>query len=741
MNRTHNTRSSGIAARLGRWSSEHRAKAILAWIALLLVALAAAGVGAKTLSASGESTGESAKAERLLEHGGFRQPAAEEVLLQARGDGTVGSAGGRRVAREVVAAVSATRLVKNVRNPFSPDNGGQLSDDGRSALVLFSMKGKADTADKRVQPVVAAVKRLAEANPQLRIEEFGQASAGKALNDTVGKDFKRAEGISIPLTFVILWLAFAAFVAALLPLVLALSAILIATGIVALTSHALPIDSSAHSLILLIGLAVGVDYSLFYFRRAREERAGGVSNREAVATAAATSGKAVLTSGMTVVVAIAAMFITGLGTFMGMAEGTAIVVGVAMFGSLTVLPALMTKLGDGIDRGRIPWLGRRLERRRVGGESRVWAAIVRPALARPLVTVVVAAGFLVLLAVPAFHLKTASPGVTDLPRNLAVIKTYHRIEQAYGANPVPAQVVISARNVDSTPVTSAIANLKHDVLSSGQMHEPITVDVNQPHTLARVSIPLVGDGTNAASVDALRALRGSIVPKSVGAVATAYVTGPTAKSVDFNHRLNSRAPYVFAFVLGLAFLLLLWNFRSLVIPATAIALNLLSVGAAYGVLVSVFQGGWGLVHFPGIHHGPITAWLPLFLFVILFGLSMDYHVFILSRIREGHDQGLNTREAIRSGITHSAGVITSAAIVMVAVFSTFATLSVTSMKQLGVGLAVAILIDATIVRGLLLPAVMTLLGERNWYLPRWLDRLMTHEPHERLHGTPVPHGK
>jgi RND superfamily putative drug exporter len=604
------------------------------------------------------------------------------------------------------------------------------------------MKGKANTAVKRVQPVVATVTRLAEANPQLRIEEFGQASDGKALNDTIGKDFKRAEGISIPLTFVILWLAFAAFVAALLPVVLALSAILIATGIVALTSHALPIDSSANSLILLIGLAVGVDYSLFYFRRAREERAGGVSNREAVATAAATSGKAVLTSGMTVVVAMAAMFITGLGTFMGMAEGTAIVVGVAMFGSLTVLPALMTKLGDRIDRGRSPWLGRRLERPRVGGESRVWAAIVRPALARPLATVVVAAGFLVLLAVPASHLKTASPGVTDLPRNLAVIKTYHRIEQAYGANPVPAQVVISARNVDATPVAAAITSLKREALASGQMHQPITVDVNRRHTLARVSIPLVGDGTNAASEQALRTLRGSLVPKSVCAVATAYVTGPTARSVDFNHQLNSRAPFVFAFVLGLAFLLLLWNFRSLVIPATAIALNLLSVGAAYGVLVSVFQGGWGLVHFPGVHQGPITAWLPLFLFVILFGLSMDYHVFILSRIREGHDQGLNTREAIRSGITHSAGVITSAAIVMVAVFSTFATLSVTSMKQLGVGLAVAILLDATIVRGLLLPAVMTLLGEHNWYLPRWLERLISREPRDRQrHGIPVPHAK
>jgi putative drug exporter of the RND superfamily len=742
MNWTHNPHSDGVAARLGRWSSEHRAKAILAWIALLLVALAAAGVGAKTLSPSGESTGDSAKAERLLEQGGFRQPAAEEVLLQVRGEGTINTAGGRRVAREVVAAVSATRLVENVRNPFSPGNGGQLSHDGRSALVLFSMKGKADTADKWVQPVVAAVKRLAEANPQLRIEEFGQASAGKALNDTIGKDFKRAEGISIPLTFVILWLAFAAFVAALLPVVLALSAILIATGIVALTSHALPIDSSAHSLILLIGLAVGVDYSLFYFRRAREERAGGVSNAEAVATAAATSGKAVLTSGMTVVVAMAAMFITGLGTFMGMAEGTAIVVGVAMFGSLTVLPALMTKLGDRIDRGRIPWLGRRLERPRVGGESRVWAAIVRPALARPLATVVVAAGFLVLLAVPAFHLKTASPGVTDLPRNLAVIKTYHRIEQAYGANPVPAQVVISAPNVDSTPVAGAIANLKRDALASGQMHQPITVEVNRQRTLARVSIPLIGDGTNAASEHALQTLRGSLVPKTFGAIATAYVSGPTAKSVDFNHQLNSRAPYVFAFVLGLAFLLLLWNFRSLVIPATAIALNLLSVGAAYGVLVSVFQGGWGLVHVHGVHHGPITAWLPLFLFVILFGLSMDYHVFILSRIREGHDQGLNTREAIRSGITHSAGVITSAAIVMVAVFSTFATLSVTSMKQLGVGLAVAIFLDATVVRGLLLPAVMTLLGERNWYLPRWLERLIWRERREaQPHGIPLPHAK
>jgi uncharacterized membrane protein YdfJ with MMPL/SSD domain len=727
----------GLAGRLGRWSIEHRVKAILAWLALVLVAIVASSAGERLLSQSGESAGDSAKAYRLLDHG-FQRHAPEEVLLQARGGESIRTARGRKAAGEVIDAVTATNRVQDVRSPFAPGNGGQISKDGRSALVLFSMKGRADTADKRVEPVVAAVKRVADANPALRVEQFGEASAGKALNDTVGKDFKRAESISIPLTFVILWVAFASLVAALLPVALALSAILIATGFVTLTSHALPIDQDAHSMILLIGLAVGVDYSLFIFRRAREERAAGNSNRDALAAAAATSGRAVLTSGLTVVVAMAAMFLTGLGTFIGMAEATAIVVIVAMLGSLTVLPALMALLGDRVERGRMPILGRR----RTRSESRVWAAIIRPALARPAVTVVLAAGFLVLLAVPAFHLRTASPGVTDLPRSLAVVETYDRIQHAFGANPMPAQVVVSADNVDSPAMRAAIGNLKREALASGQMHQPITVDDNADHTLAWVSIPLVGDGTNTASEHALQTLRSSVVPKTVGSVGTAYVAGSTAASVDFNHQLSSRAPYVFAFVLGLAFLLLMWNFRSVVIPATAIAMNLLSVGAAYGVLVSVFQGGWGLVHVSGVHHGPIAAWLPLFLFVILFGLSMDYHVFILSRIREGHERGLSTREAIRTGITHSAGVITSAAVVMVAVFSTFATLSVTSMQQLGVGLAVAILLDATIVRGLLVPAVMTLLGERNWYLPLRLERLISREPREpQVQGIPLPHAE
>jgi RND superfamily putative drug exporter len=407
-----------------------------------------------------------------------------------------------------------------------------------------------------------------------------------------------------------------------------------------------------------------------------------------------------------------------------MAQATAIVVAVAMLGSLTVIPALLATLGDRVERGRIPFLGRRLEQRRSQGESRFWSAVVRLALAHPLRATVAAGGLLVLLAVPAFRLETASLGAADVPRDVAIMKTYDRIQEAFPGGPLPAQVVITAANVDGPRVREAITALKREAVATGQMHEPITVDVHDQKTAARIQVPLAGNGVDNRSEAALETLRETVIPATVGKVGQANVTGPTASSVDFNNQLSSRAPYVFAFVLGLAFLLLLWNFRSVVIPTTAIVLNLLSVGAAYGVLVAVFQWGWGGSLIGLDHHGPIAAYLPLFLFVILFGLSMDYHVFILSRIREGFDRGLSTHEAIRRGITHSAGVITSAAVVMVAVFATFATLSVVSMKQLGVGLAVAILLDATIVRGLLVPAVMGLLGERNWYLPRWLDRVL-----------------
>jgi putative drug exporter of the RND superfamily len=723
-NRSPRPEVRGIAARAGSWSARHRAWAIVGWLVFVVLAAAiAGGAGTKKLSTTETLDGEAAAASRTLDHAGFDRPAAEQVLVQTRGAGTVLTAAGRSTIRDVSRAVSSTGRTRSIRSPLSAGNEGQVSRDRRSAVVLFAMRGKADTAEKRVEPVLAAVGRVAREHPGLRIEEFGAASANRALNKTIGKDFSRAEGISVPLTFGILLIAFGALLAAVMPLLLALTSVAAAGGLLALSSTALHVDGSSSTVLLLIGLAVGVDYSLFYIRRAGEERARGRSALAAVDAAAATSGRSVLISGITVIIAMAGMFITGQGTFMGMAEATVLVVGVAVLGSLTVLPAALSLLGDRVERGRVPWLGKRLQRRRASGPSRFWSAVLVPVLARPRASSALAATFLAVLATPALFLHTAILGPSqDLPRDLPVMQTYQRLQHAFPGGAQPAQVVVSARDVTSPRVTAQLAALRRQAIASRQMFDPITVDVNPARTVAVVGVPLAGDGQDGASRAALATLRQQILPATVGRVATAHVTGGTAASTDFNSRLKSRAPIVVLFVLGLAFVLLLASFRSVVIAATGLALNLLSVGASYGVLVAVFQWGWGKSLLGLTSSGTIAAWLPLFMFVILFGLSMDYHVFSVSRIKEEHDAGVPTRQAIHDGIARSAGVITSAAIIMVFVFLTFATLSQTSLKQLGVGLAVAVLLDATIVRTVLLPATMTLLGERNWSIHRHTTR-------------------
>jgi RND superfamily putative drug exporter len=413
------------------------------------------------------------------------------------------------------------------------------------------------------------------------------------------------------------------------------------------------------------------------------------------------------------------MFITGQHTFMGMAEATILVVTVAVLGSLTVLPAMLSVLGDRIVKGRIPWLGKWVETRRDSGPSRTWTRVLDRVLARPGTSALASSALLIALAVPALSLHTSELSASqELPHGLAIMKSYIRMQQAFPGGPQPAQVVIAAPDVTSPRVVAEIRELRREAIASHQMFDPVTVVANRARDVAAVTVPLAGDGQNGASRSALSILRERIVPRTVGHVATVNVGGSTAASVDFNRRLGARAPFVFAFVLGLAFLLLMWSFRSIVIAATGVVLNVLSVAAAYGVLVAVFQWGWGKSLLGLTSTGAITSWLPLFLFVILLGLSMDYHVFTVSRIKEGHDRGLPTGRAIHDGIVRSAGVITSAALVMVFVFLTFATLHQTSLKQLGVGLAVAVLLDATVVRAILLPATMRLLGERNWYLPR-----------------------
>jgi RND superfamily putative drug exporter len=351
--------------------------------------------------------------------------------------------------------------------------------------------------------------------------------------------------------------------------------------------------------------------------------------------------------------------------------------------------------------------------------------VLNPVLRHPLLSALASGAVLIALAIPALSLHLAVPGPSALPQNLAVVKTYNKIQATFPGDAIPAVVVVRANGANKIQVAQAIQALRAKAAASPLFKQPSTVKVNSAHTVAEVDIPVVGDGNNAASDRALAELRNTLIPATVGAVphATADVTGETAGSKDFNDTMKSHAPIVFAFVLSAAFLLLLVTFRSLVIPIKAIILNLLSVGAAYGVLVWVFQYGHleSLLGFKSTHS--ITSWMPLFLFVVLFGLSMDYHVFILSRVREAFDRGSSTEEAVAHGIKSTAGVVSSAAVVMVSVFAIFATLSLLIFKQLGVGLAVAVLLDATLVRGVLLPATMKLLGDWNWYLPRWLDWL------------------
>jgi RND superfamily putative drug exporter len=516
--------------------------------------------------------------------------------------------------------------------------------------------------------------------------------------------------------------AFGALMAAGIPLILALTAVFATFGLVAVSSQFVPAAMQAGALVLLIGLAVGVDYSLFYLRREREERAAGRSPRDAIEIAAATSGRAVLVSGLTVIIAMAGMFLTGNEIFASLAAATITVVAIAMLGSLTVLPALLSRLGDKVDRGRVPLVGRL---RRDDGEGRIWGAVVDRVLRHPVLSVVLAGGLLVALSIPALQLRMAQPGPDTFPKSIPAVQTYERMQEALPGTALPANVVVKAPDVNAPEMQAAIQRLQERALASGRMHEPITVDVNDAGTVANITIPIEGKGTDSVSNASLAELRDEIVPNTVGGLpgAETGVTGLTAQWKDSSEDISSKLPLVVGFVLVFAFSLMLVAFRSPVIAAKAIVLNLLSVGAAYGVLVLVFQHGFGKSFLGFTSTAGIDPVVPLLLFVILFGLSMDYHVFLLSRIRELVQRGMSTDQAVSQGIKTTAGVVTSAAIVMVAVFAVFIALSMLMFKQFGVGLAVAILLDATIVRGVLLPASMKLLGDWNWYLPSWLEWL------------------
>lgn len=706
----------GIAGRLGGWSTRHRKTAIIGWLLFVVVAAGLGGsLGLKEASPAELGTGDSARAQQILEDSGVNNPADELVMVTTED-------GARREAavRELVTEIKGTGEIQRLEGPLP-------SEDGKSVLLTFEVKGESSTAENRVQPVLDAITDVQSKHSDVEIYQYGEASAAHWLSELLADDFQKAEWTAVPLALGILLVAFGALVAALLPVFLAMTAFMAANGLLALISIKMHVFGTTSSVMLLMGLAVGIDYCLFYLRRERDERAAGRDSETALRIAAATSGRAVLVSGLTVMIAMSGMFLSGLLIFEGFAVATILVVLIAMVGSVTILPALLSLLGDRVNKGKVPFLGGKKSHgpRRSG---RISGALLRPVLAAPALFAVLATAAMLLLAYPALDMKTEQLAPDkQMPSSAPLRAGYEHITDTFPGGPAPATVIVQADDITAPGAKAALAQFRTELSKGDDFGKAVQTVVHERENVAEVKVPLAGSGSDDRSRAALERLRDELVPKTLEPAASkVYVTGELASSVDFNDQLGSAVVPVLAFIVGVTFLLMLICFRSLPIAAVSIVLNLLSVGAAYGAMTGVFQYGWGEKLLGTEPVGAIEAWMPLFILVILFGLSMDYHVFVVSRIREERDRGTATREAIREGIRGTAGAVTGAAVIMVALFGIFASLSMQDMQQMGIGLAVAVLLDATIVRMVLLPAAMMLLGEKNWYMPRvlrWLPHI------------------
>jgi uncharacterized membrane protein YdfJ with MMPL/SSD domain len=759
------------------WSARHRKSVAAGWVLIVVVALGTCSVVEANTDIEMEASGEAGKAAALFEERfGEKEAGVLEFVTFSHPSLTVDDPAYRDTVRELQrefeglvaeqkAVVGGTTVVRDKRivagmtsyydtglprEPVVDEAGNvvvpkspfveQNESGGDVTFALVELDGEVDEAVHNVDPVLDAVAKVEEGSDGFEIFVGGEASLTSQIEEIVGEDFARASFLNLPITFAILILAFGALLAAGVPLALGFAAIITANGILAVVSQAYPLSVEYSEMVLLMGLATGIDYSLFVITRYRRERAAGRSNEEALQVASGTSGKAVVFAGTTVVLAISGMFLVDNPVFRSLALAAIVVVMLAVVMSVTLLPALVAMLGDNVNRLRVPFLGTG-----TGEGGGIWGRIVDRVLARPIIPAIVTTAALIALAVPGYGYGFAVPGSIlnlgfngprSFPEDAQGTKALIALEENFTLGLVqPAVVVVDAgekQNVFAQNIQASTAELvrlvEEDAVSAGNpqglygppAQEPEFNDAGDTELLF---IPVNGDSGEPRAIDAVNKLRDDLIPDAFrDGSADALVTGATANNIDFRDSITFRTPFVFAFVLGLAFILLLVMFRSIIIPIKAIILNLLSVGAAYGVLVLVFQEGWllqGVLDFKAT--GIIESWLPLFLFAILFGLSMDYHMFVLGRIKEQYEKGASNEEAVSLGIKATAATITSAAAIMVAVFSVFAFMRLLGMKQFGVGLGVAIFVDATVIRSLLLPASMKLLGDLNWYLPSWLQ--------------------
>jgi uncharacterized membrane protein YdfJ with MMPL/SSD domain len=682
-------------------SARHPRTMVALWLVLIAGCIfAGAAAGTKTLSNAGSGTGESARADAALSAANLKSPATESVLVSSGRAHSTGAA--------VKALEAGARRLPGVGSAQGPREVPALSRaGGRLQLVQVQLRGDPDHADEHVAPLQRVVASVAAAHPDAKLQEAGEASAGRAMNNVVNNDLSHAELVALPITLIILIFAFGALVAAVVPLLLGLTSVAGALGALGVISQIAPEGQPTGSVVVLIGLAVGVDYSLFYIRREREERRAGRASDAALTAASASVGRAIVVAALTVMVGLAGLMFTGLGVFTSMALGAILVVAIAAVGSVTVLPAVLALLGDRIDRGRL-WPRRR---RRNAVAPGAWQRVLTGITARPAASLLVTVVLLGALSVPVLSMRTGDPGVQDLPASNAVRVNDQAIERAFPGTPSDAQLVVTGHHLGAPTAQRAMGDLGRRAEAVTDGHGSVTVDMARDGSTALVSVPFPNISLPAQQ-QMVNRLRQTVDRTLALPGANVMLTGDAAGNADYSGRLTTLTPLVIAGVLGLAFLLLVCAFGSPALAASVIGLNLLSVGASFGVLVEVFQHGLGEKLLGFSSDGAIVEWLPLFAFVLLFGLSMDYTVLILERVREERNRGADARTASVRALGATAGTVTSAAAVMIAVFSIFATLHLLEFKQLGFGLAVAILLDATIVRAVALPAAVTLLGRR-----------------------------
>jgi RND superfamily putative drug exporter len=737
---------------VARACARHPKRTLAAWAVVLMLSGVMTALflgGSLTSEDHFTSNPESARADALISE---RLPATDkqqELIIVRSETLTVDSAAFREQVAGVSSRVMAlgTDVVESAVDYTTVPLPSLISTDKHATVVVFTMAGDLQTADKNVDDLVAAAKGPGNA-PGFTLLATGEPSINRDFSATAEKDLRTGEIFGAGIALVILVLVFGAVVTAAVPLVLAVAAIVLALGITTLVGRVMDLSFFITNMITMIGLAMGIDYSLFVVSRYREERQAGRDKIDAIGRAGSTAMRSVLFSAMAVILALAGLFLVPSTLFHSMAMGAIIAVFTALLAALTLLPALLGLLGDRVNALRIPFLrGARGGAGRPGG---FWDRLSRGVMRRPVFSLLAAVAVLALAASLYFSISLGSAGVATLPPASESRQGFELLMKEFtaGEELSPVQIVIDGQ-ADSSSVTEGTKRLETILAGDKMFQGPARSQVSPAGDLTVLTFGIAVDASSKAAQQAVRQLRSEYIPEAfsgdgasaagVSAAVTAedvYVTGQTAGTIDYLDSINRATPWVFLFILGLSFVLLALVFRSLVVPLKAILMNLLSVGAAYGLMVAVFQKGWG-AGLLGLQHVEfIEAWVPLFLFAVLFGTSMDYHVFLLSRVREHFDETGDNRESVAFGLRRTGGIITGAALIMVAVFGGFASGQLVMFQQLGFGLAVAVLLDATIVRSILVPAAMRLLGAANWWFPhrlRWLPDMRV----EPVAGSPA----